>query len=126
MKQAILIFGIAATLISCEKLGLKDEKSTHPVVNVKQQEDFIIENKKQPAFVYFTIEGELSHDAKIFWKDTPPGSDTVFVGANEIILPKGKVRISDVRGDYYGRKLYVRYLPLNDSTTGNLQIKVRI
>lgn len=126
MKQAILVFGIAASLMSCERLGLKDEKSTLSVPDVKQQKDFIIENKKQPAFVYFTIEGELSHDAKILWKDTAPKSDTVFTGANEILLPKGKVRISDVRGDYYSKKLYVRYVPLNDSTTGNLQIKVRI
>ncbi|WP_026632483.1 hypothetical protein [Dyadobacter alkalitolerans] len=126
MKQTLFLFLIAASLMGCEKLGLKDEESTHQVSDVKQDEDFVIENKKQPAFVYFTIEGQLSHDAKLVWSDRAPGADSVFINPNEISLPKGKVNIADVRGDYYNKKLYVRYIPLNDSTSGALQIKIKI
>ena len=126
MKRTILLFLISASMAGCEKLGLKNEKFTHQVSDVRQKQDFVIENKKSPAFVYFNIEGELSHDAKLIWSDRAPGADSVFTNPNEILLPKGKVNIADVRGDYYTKKLYVRYMPANDSTSGSLQIKIKI
>jgi hypothetical protein len=126
MKQSILLFLVAASMMGCEELGLKDEKFTHLVRDVKEDDYFIIENKKQPAFVRFTIEGELSHDAKLFWKDTAPDADTVFTHANEILLPKGKINMGNIRGDYYSNKLYVKFTSLNDSTSGSLQIKIKI
>lgn len=87
---------------------------------------FVIENKKKPVFARFSVEGELSHDAKILWSGSKPIGDTTFSYPNEILLPKGKVDIVDDRADYYGQKLYVRYVSLNDSTAGSLQIKIKI
>ena len=124
MRQAILLFVIVAALAGCEDLGLKNEKFMHQVVDVRKDDYFIIENEKKPAFAYFTVEGELSHDAKLLWSGSEPDADTTFSLPNEILLPKGKVRIIDDRGDYYGHKLYVKYISLNDSTSGNLQIKI--
>ncbi|MCE7061962.1 hypothetical protein [Dyadobacter sp. CY343] len=126
MRQTLLLFFVAAGLIGCEALGLKDEKFYHQVTEVNKDDYFIIENRKQPTFVFFTIEGDLSHDAKILWSDTVPSADTVFAGANEILLPKGKVSKANVRGDYYSNKLYVKYISLNDSTSGNLQIRIKM
>lgn len=126
MKETVLLFLIAAGLTGCETLGLKDEKFIHQVKDVKQDDYFIIENKKTPVFVRFTIEGELSHDAKILWSDNGPGADTVFLHANEILIPKGKINMANVRGDYYTHKLYVKYVSLNDYTDSNLQIKMKI
>jgi hypothetical protein len=126
MKKTVLLFLITASLMGCKELGLKDENFTHQVEDVKGDDYFTIENKKNPAFVYFTIEGELSHDAKIQWSDSAPGADTVFSYANEILLPKGKINMVDVMGDYYTNKLHVKYVSLNDSTSGNLQIRIKI
>ncbi len=126
MKQIVLLCLMVATLTGCEDLGLKSEKFNHQVSDVKKDDYFIIENKKKPVFAYFTIEGELSHDAKILWSGSEPDVDTVFSFPNEILIPKGKVKIVDDRGDYYGQKLYVKYVSLNDSTSGNLQIKIRM
>lgn len=126
MKQTLLLFLATASLTSCESLGLKDEKFTHEVKNVGEDEFFTFENKKQPSFVFFTIEGELSHDAKLLWRDHMPETDTVFTSPNAIALPKGKVKITNLRGDYYSKKLFVKYVSLNDSTSGNLLIKVKM
>lgn len=126
MRQAIPLFLIVAALAGCEDLGLKSEQFTHQVVDVSTDDYFIIENKKKPAFAYFTVEGELSHDAKLLWSGSEPDADTTFSLPNEILLPKGKVKVIDDRGDYYGHKLYVKYISLNDSTSGNLQIRIRL
>jgi hypothetical protein len=126
MKQTLLLFLIIAGLTGCEQLGLKDEKWTHHVKDCSRQDYFIIENEKQAVFVRFNIEGQLSHDAKLLWSDRTPGADSVFNNPNEILLPKGKINLPEIRGDYYNNKLYVKYVPLNDSTSGNLQIKIKI
>jgi len=84
---------MVATLTGCEDLGLKSEKFNHQVNDVKKNEFFIIENEKKPAFAYFTIEEDLSHDAKTLLP-------------NEISIPKGKLKIVDDKGDYYGQKLH--------------------
>lgn len=126
MRKTVLLFSMVIILTCCEDLGLKSEKFSHEVIDVDRNDYFIIENKKKPAFAYFTIEGELSHDAVLLWSGSEPDTDTVFSLPNEILLPKGKVKIVDNRGDYYGQKLYVKYESLNDSTSGDLQIKIRM
>ena len=100
MKQAVLLFAIAAALAGCEDLGLKSEKFTHQIVDVSKDDYFIIENKKKPAFAYFTVEGALSHDAKLLWSGSEPNADTTFSLPNEVLLPKGKIKIIDDCGDY--------------------------
>lgn len=117
---------IAASLSGCDDLGLKEEKFEHHVVDVAQDDYVVIENKKKPVLARFTVEGQLSHDAKILWSASKPVGDTAFSFPYEIALPKGKVEIIDKLGDYYGQKLYVRYISLNDSTSGNLRIKIRL
>jgi hypothetical protein len=126
MKQSVLLFLMAAGMFGCKELGLKDEKFDHQVPDVGKEHYFVIENKKQPASASFSIEGELSHDAKILWSGSEPVADTASSSSNEILLPKGKVKIVDDQRDYYGKKLYVKYVSLNDSTTGNLQIKIKL
>ena len=68
----------------------KNEESTHQVLDTGQEKYLIIENKKYPAFVYFTIESQLSHDARLLWSDRAPGAYSVFINPNEILLPKDK------------------------------------
>lgn len=126
MKHAIPLLLIAACLSGCEDLGLKDEKFEHQVVDVSEDDYFVITNKKKPVFARFTVDGQLSHDAKILWSGSEPAGDTAFSVPNEILLPKGKVNIVDAQGDYYGQKLYVRYVSSNDSTAGSLRIKIRM
>lgn len=126
MNKTVLLFLVTASLMGCKELGLKDENFTHQVEDVKVDNYFTFENKKVAASsVSFSIEGELSHDAKILWSDTAPEADTVFINPREILLPKGKLNVSN-RGDYYSKKLYVKYVSLNDSTSGNVQIKIKI
>lgn len=126
MKFPISLFLVAAILSGCEDLGLKDEKFEHQVIDVSKDDYFVISNKKKPVFARFTVDGRLSHDAKILWSGSEPAGDTAFSVPNEILLPKGKVHIVDAQGDYYGQKLYVKYVSSNDSTAGNLRIKIRM
>lgn len=126
MKKTILLFLATANLVSCKELGLKDENFTHEVVDVKRVDYFTVNNKSLAvSSVSFSIEGELSHDAKILWSDTAPDADTVFTSPTEILLPQGKVNVTSIK-DYYSSKLYVKYISLNDSTSGNLKIKIKI
>lgn len=126
MKQMILISCIAACLSGCESMGLGSEKYAHEVTDANDHDYFVIENKKKPAFVYFTIEGQLSHEARLLWSDRAPDADTVFTGPNQILLPKGNVNMADIRGDYYSHKLYVKYVAMNDSASGHLKIKIKM
>ncbi|MCE7038731.1 hypothetical protein [Dyadobacter sp. CY312] len=126
MKQALFAILLASGIMGCETLGLKDEKWTHQVKDVKNNDYFTIDNKGPAASVTFNIEGELSHDARILWYYEEPDADTTFARAEEILLPKGKVTIGGLQKDYYSNKLYVKYESLNDSTSGNLQIKITI
>ena len=126
MKHVLFVIFSASVIMGCETLGLKDEKWTHQVRDVHRNDYFAIKNKGPAASVTFNIEGELSHDAKILWSDREPDSDTSFSSPQEIVLPKGKVSITDLQKDYYSNRLYVKYQSLNDSTSGNLQIKITI
>lgn len=111
MKLTVLLCLMVATLTGCEDLGLKSEKFNQQVNDVKKNDFFIIENEKKPAFAYFTIEEDLSHDAKKLWSGSEPNANTVFSLPNEILIPKGKLKMVDDRGDYYGQKLYeVRFI----------------
>lgn len=126
MKQTVLLFLIAASLMGCEAVGLRDEKITLEVKNVNKNDLFSVNTKNNLATsVSISVEGELSHDARIHWSASEPDADTTFVVPNEILLPKGKVNVTST-GDYYSKKLYVKYVSLSDSTSGNLQIKIKI
>jgi uncharacterized GH25 family protein len=125
MKHALLL--AASVLSGCKELGLKDENFTHKVQDVKENDVFVIHSKGiANTFARFTVEGDLSHDARIVWSDREITSDTVVASyPNEILLPKGLVNVTS-RGDFYSKKLYVRYESLNDSTSGDLQIKIKL
>ena len=125
MKQTLLFFLIAACLMSCKELGLKNEYFTHQVKDVKEDDYFTTTYKKPPAFVRFTIKGNLSHDAKILYHEKDLATDTVSSHIDEILLKKGKIDMK-VQRDYYSEKIFIKYISLNDSTSGSLQIKIKI
>ena len=125
MKQTVLLFLIAVGLMSCKELGLKNEYFTHQVKDVKEDDYFTAEYKKPPAFVRFTIKGDLSHDAKILYDEKELAADTVSSHVDAILLKKGKIDMK-VQRDYYSEKIFVKYVSLNDSTSGSLQIKIKI
>jgi hypothetical protein len=124
MKQTVLLFLIAVGLMSCKELGLKNEYFTHQVKDVKEDDYFTTTYKKPPAFVRFTIKGDLSHDAKIIYAERDLAADTIS-SHQEILLKKGKIDMK-VERDYYNEKIFVKYISLNDSTSGSLQIKIKI
>lgn len=129
MKQGIITVFTAVSLMSCgivETLDPRPQEWSHTIKDCGKSDYFTISNKGEAASVTFEIQGNLSHDAKILWSDQSPDSDTVFVNSNEILLSKGEVNIKDHRSDYYSNKLYVKYVSLNDSTAGNLRIKIKI
>lgn len=123
--KTLLLFAIIG-FSGCEKLGLKDEKWELYVTNVARDDYFEIENKSQAMNVNFALEGELTHDARILWSDRAPDEDTLFKDPQEILVPRGTVNKVDINHDYYGKKLYIKYVSLNDSTSGFLKIKVKI
>lgn len=125
MKRIILFFFVAVSTMGCEGLGLKDENFFHEVNDVAKNDLFVIVNKKQPAFVKFIVTGELSHNAKIIFSEEAPDADTLFAYPREILLAKGELNFSTTK-EYYSKRLYIKYVSLNDSTSGNLRIKVEI
>ncbi|REA57431.1 hypothetical protein DSL64_24060 [Dyadobacter luteus] len=127
MKHAFFLLLTASILSGCKELGLKDENFTHQVKDVNANDVFVIQSKGiANTSVHFTVEGSLSHDARIIWSDQEITADTVVASyPTEILLPKGQVNVTTY-GDFYSKKLYVRYESLNDSTSGNLEIKIKL
>ncbi len=125
---ALLLFGMAGCNVA-ETLNPNRENFERQVVNCGRDTSFVIENKGVASSAAFHIEGDLSHDARLLWSyqplDTLNPSSEIPTYAMKIALPAGKVNVSDEK-DYYSKKLYVRYIPSNDSTSGNLTVKIKI
>ena len=64
---------------------MKAEKFEHNVTDVSRSNFFVIEKEKKPVFAYFTVNAELSHDAKILWSGSESAGDTAFSVPNKIL-----------------------------------------
>ena len=117
-----LIGCLAVCLMSCEGTIYESAKSYDlEVTNAARDTTFVINNRKQPAFIRFSFDGELSHASAIHWSTDPR-----FEPKTEIPIPAGKPSMPETQDDYFSEKVYVKYKALNDSTSGKLRIKVRI
>ncbi|MCF2505417.1 hypothetical protein L0663_18640 [Dyadobacter sp. CY107] len=117
-----LIICLAICLTSCEGTIYESAKSYDlEVTNAARDTTFVINNRKRPAFIRFSFEGELSHSSAVHWSTDPR-----FDPKTEILLPAGKPSIPETQDDYFSEKVYVKYKALNDSTSGKLRITVRI
>ncbi|MCF0050445.1 hypothetical protein LXM25_10275 [Dyadobacter sp. LJ53] len=125
-KSVNLIKGLLACLAvcaaSCEGTIYESAKSYDlEVTDAARDTTFVINNRKQPAFIRFSFDGALSHPSAIHWSTDPR-----FDSKTEILLPAGKPGIPETQDDYFSQKVYVKYVSLSDSTSGKLRIKVRI
>lgn len=100
---------------------------SHQVKSCDRNDYFVVENGNGAVNATFWIEGELTHDASVFWSDIAPGPDSVLKSARQIFIRKGK-NISLVVGpqDYYADKMYIKYAPSCLATSGKLLIEVVI
>lgn len=97
----------------------------HQVKDVGKVDHFVIENGDRGVFVRFLVEGELSDSAKLQWSVDSTLQDSLN-SAYIIRLPRGKVNVISGPHDYYGTKMYLKYIPKNSSAKGKLLIRTRI
>lgn len=117
-----LIGCLTVCLTSCEGTIYESAKTYDlEVTNAARDTTFVINNRKQPAFIRFSFDGELSHSSAVHWSTDPR-----FDPKTEILIPAGKPSMPETQDDYFSEKVYVKYKALNDSTSGTLRIMVRI
>lgn len=123
MNQTLLTILVCIGLCSCD---LFETPEWHHVVNdVGKIDHFTIDNKERGVFVRFLIEGELSDSAKLQWSVDSTFQDSL-ISSYVIKLPKGKVNVFSGPHDYYGTKMYLKYIPKDPLTKGTLLIRTRI
>ncbi|MCE7067097.1 hypothetical protein [Dyadobacter sp. CY326] len=113
---------LAICLTSCEGTMYESAKTYDLEVTTPDRDTvFLIRNRKQPVFIRFSFDGELSHPSAIHWSTDPR-----FEYKTEILIPAGKPAIPETQDDYYSQMVYVKYVSRHDSTAGKLRIRVKI
>lgn len=123
MKRVLFIIALSVSLSGCDLFETPEWH--HVVKEVNKVDHFVIDNGERGVLVRFLIEGELSDSAKLQWSVDSTFRDSLD-SYYTIKLPKGKVNVISGPHDYYGTKMYLRYIPINPLTDGKLLIRTRI
>ena len=122
-KKALILIGLLVAAASC-----KDSYTFYPpnkyfleVNKVDRDTLFFIDNKEVPTSVSLSWEADINKTAVILY-----GTDSLFKEKYGVGISAGKSSVSSFTiGDFTNEKMFIKYKPLNDSTTGTIKIEVR-
>lgn len=131
LKRYILIMLVALSDTGCKLIDNvvpKVEEFSYEL-NAQKDTSFVVRGKGPKTQASFTIQGEISEQAKLIWDsmplDTIKYSSPLPVATREIVINAGTVDTTNTQENYSGL-LYVKYMPSNGSTSGILKVKVKM
>jgi hypothetical protein len=129
MNKYYFLF-IILTLSSCDimsDMGPK-AKASFVIKDLKTVQTDSVTISEYPHTVRILMKGEVSDSVKVVWSYSSD-STAMAVATNSIysskVLHKGKVDYV-FRGDFYSKTLYFRYIPFNNTTTGDLKAQITL
>ena len=120
--KATMLLCFIGGFIACKNPDFEPaERFDFEVVRPDQDSVFLVSSTKSPFSMRLNLEGNLSHVAALSWS-----TDSIFDVNGGIGIPQGNFISPLISSENYTEKVFIRYKALNDSTRGNLKIKVTV